>query len=465
MLDEVFKERYKKLNLKQKEAVDTIEGPVLVVAGPGTGKTTILTMRIGQILKLTDTPAHGILAITFTDAGVKAMREKLQEVIGNRAHDIYIHTFHSFASAMISEYPDHFIETLHLRQMTDVEKETLIREILTEKKFAQLRPLGRPDAYVSSISKTISDAKREALTAKEILDFTKREIERVKNDASNLSTRGVTKGELKAEAKELLEKLEKTILFAEVYEQYEKEKNLAKLRDYDDLIISLLVALRTDELFLRLIQERFLYILVDEHQDTNDSQNYIVSLIAEFFKTPNIFIVGDEKQAIYRFQGASVENFLSLQKRFPKMKVISLEENYRSHQHILDASFSMIENNYTDGEHANLRIALKAKGENHKQPIDIVSAENTAAMELYLSEEIKKITVAEPKATIAIITRRNRELEKVLRILEEAGVPVSSERSVDIFHHPIGGAFFDLLEYIADPSRTEAFARTVVGGL
>ncbi len=145
-----------------------------------------------------------------------------------------------------------------------------------------------------------------------------------------------------------------------------------------------MITLRTDELFLRLVQERFLYILVDEHQDTNDSQNFIVGLIAEFFETPNIFIVGDEKQAIYRFQGASVENFLKLQKRWPSMKVINLDTNYRSHQGILDATFSMIENNYAKGEYTDLRLKLVAGKDKKERPLDIIVGENTPAMEEYL---------------------------------------------------------------------------------
>jgi len=171
-----FDERYKNLNKEQKKAVDTIDGPVLVVAGPGTGKTTILTLRIAQILRKTDTPAHGILAITYTDAGVKAMREKLREVIGNRAHDVYINTFHSFASAMISEYPDHFIRIGDFQQITQVEQESLIRNIISDQVFAPLRPLGRPDAYVSSIIRALSDVKKDALTPQMVREYVKSQI-------------------------------------------------------------------------------------------------------------------------------------------------------------------------------------------------------------------------------------------------------------------------------------------------
>src|ERR1035437_1395476 len=121
--DDIFKTQYARLNKAQKEAVDTIEGPVMVIAGPGTGKTSILTLRIAHILQKTDTPPGGILAITYTDAGVRAMRTKLQAIIGDRAHDVRIHTFHSFASSVISEYPDHFLHMSDRKLMTDIEQD------------------------------------------------------------------------------------------------------------------------------------------------------------------------------------------------------------------------------------------------------------------------------------------------------------------------------------------------------
>lgn len=399
---EIFEQKYKSLNPRQREAVDTIEGPVMVIAGPGTGKTTILTLRIANILKQTDTPASGILALTFTEAGVKAMRMKLREIIGARADEVRIHTFHGFAASIIAEFYDHFPHLSRSKQITDIEAEVMIREILTAKKFAPLRPLGDPDLYLGTIIRTISDAKKEAWTPDIVRQFAKDEIEVVKNDEDSLSTRGPTKGKLKAEALKRIEKCEETILFADVYEEYEMRKKgesasakatggQGRKLDFDDLIIELLTALRSDELLLRLLQEKFLYLLVDEHQDTNDSQNLLIRLIADFFENPNVFIVGDEKQAIYRFQGASVENFLKFQNIWKEMKLIPLSENYRSHQSILDASFGMIENNYEGDEHQSLRTRLVAGGKEKQQPIDIVSAGNTEATEKYLMGEIQKI--------------------------------------------------------------------------
>lgn len=464
-MEDNFAKAYKSLNKAQKEAVDTIEGPVMVVAGPGTGKTTVLTLRIANILKQTDTPPGGILAITYTDAGVKAMRAKLRNLIGTRAHEVEMHTFHSFAKAMMNEYQDHFIELSDMKQMTDVDKEILIREIIESPKYKDLRPSGKPDAYLGGIISSISNSKRDAITPEDVRKFANSEIERITKDEDSISTRGVTKGKLKAEAEERIEKCKKTLIFADVYEEYEIGKKRARKLDFDDLIIQLLVTLKSDDLFLRLLQERFLYILVDEHQDTNDAQNYIVSMLADFFETPNVFIVGDEKQAIYRFQGASVENFLLLRKRWPDMKLISLESNYRSHQSILDSSFSVIERNYTEGEHGDLRVKLLSESNESERPIELVSVEDVRTMEDYLVDELKRISKEEPEANIAIITKRNKDLERVIKLLEFNSVPVSSERSVDIFHHPIGVTFFDLITYVHENDKYEYLARTLTTGM
>jgi len=171
-----------RLNKAQKEAVDTIEGPGMVVAGPGTGKTQILTLRIANILLQTDTPASGILALTFTEAGQKAMRLKLRQFIGSRADEVAVHTYHSFASSVIADFPDHFPHLARARQLSDVESENLIREILREKKFVKLRPLGDPDLYVGKIGQTISDCRKEAWTPEIVREFAEKVFAHFKLD-------------------------------------------------------------------------------------------------------------------------------------------------------------------------------------------------------------------------------------------------------------------------------------------
>jgi len=465
MKDLEFTKRYAQLNKEQKRAVDTIEGPVMVIAGPGTGKTTILTLRIANILRETDTPPSGILALTFTDAGVKAMRTKLREIIGGRADEVSIHTFHGFASSVISEFPEHFVHLSRSQQMTDVEAESIIRSILKDKKYAKLRPLGDVDFYVHKIIAGIGDCKKDAWTPDVIADFARKEIERVQNDPESLSTRGSTKGQLKGESLKRIEKCERTILFSGVYKDYELQKKEERKIDFDDLLFELVNALQQDTLLLQLLQEKFLYILVDEHQDTNDSQNIIISLLANFFETPNIFVVGDEKQAIYRFQGASVDNFLKFKHLWKDMQIISLTDNYRSHQGILDATYSMIENNYDEGQYADLRVKLQSGSLEKQRPLDLILAHDSDSADAYLVGELSNISVQEPESTVAVIVRWNRDVDHILSLCEAHGVSVSAERGADIFSHPIGVLYFKLLEYLIDPTRSDCLAYTIAGGL
>jgi DNA helicase-2/ATP-dependent DNA helicase PcrA len=278
-----------------------------------------------------------------------------------------------------------------------------------------------------------------------------------------LSTRGATKGQLKADSLKRIERCERTILFADFYKTYEEKKKTERKMDFDDLIFELVVALKNDELLLRLLQEKFLYILVDEHQDTNDSQNLIVSQLANFFDTPNIFVVGDEKQAIYRFQGASVQNFLRFQDIWKDMKVIQLSDNYRSHQAILDAIFEMIEKNYDDGQFENLRVRLNSKSTEKSKPIDWISAGNIAAADSYLVKELQKVSKTENKT--AVIVRWNRDVEYVLDLCQRNGIPASAERGADIFSNPLGSLYFNLLQYLIDPTSVSGLAETLAAGL
>ncbi len=459
----IFKEKYSKLNKAQKEAVNAIENPIMVVAGPGTGKTTILTLHIAKILLETQATPGSILALTFTDAGVKSMKKKLREIIGGRADEVRIHTFHSFAGSIFSEFPDHFPQLFRTKQVTDIEAESIVRNILKSEKFGKLRPFGEPDYYVGKILKAISDSKKENQDADRVSEFAKGEIERIKNDPASISSRGPTKGKLKADAVGKIEKCERTVLFAEVYRIYENQKKTEKLLDYDDLLIELLKALEEDTQLLSELQEKFQYVHIDEHQDTNESQNTIVMKLVDFFDTPNIFIVGDEKQAIYRFQGASVKNFLTFQSKWKNMKVIKLESNYRSHQAILDATFKMIENNYEEGEHSDLRVKLV--GSRKERPVDIVNCPDVHTQDEYVVKRIKDIEKEDGEASIAIIVRKNREVEHILSVCDRNGIDASAERGVNIFESPTGTLFFDILEFVNDPTNIEAISSTVVRGL
>lgn len=231
-----FEAEYKRLNKAQKEAVDTIEGPVMVVAGPGTGKTQILALRIANILQKTDTQADGILCLTFTNSGVYAMRERLRSYIGSASSRIHIKTFHSFAIKMIEEYYEtlDFVEKPTL--IDDIEASLLFDAILSDHEWKHLRTRANKSLYFHDIKSLISLLKRERLSPDDFGLEIENEIKNIKNDESNISTRGPSKGRLKQEALKRIEGLERTSEVVKFYALYELLKKTKNLLDFNDVL-------------------------------------------------------------------------------------------------------------------------------------------------------------------------------------------------------------------------------------
>jgi len=336
-----FESAYKSLNKAQRAAVDTIEGPVMVVAGPGTGKTQILTLRIANILKQTQMNPQNILALTFTDAGAKAMRERLHRYIGAEAYQVAIYTFHGFAERLIRDYPDAYTRVIGGRPASDLDKITIVENILEDTQFKLLRPIGNPTYYVKPVLNIIGSLKKEYITPDIFAELlTEQETELM--SIEQFHAKGAHKGKERGEYTKCEKSLQKNRELLLLYRQYESLLSEGSLYDFEDMIVETVKALQSNEDMLRDLQETYQYVLADEHQDVNGSQNKILELLCNFHDQPNIFVVGDEKQAIYRFQGASLENFLYFEDMFPNTQRISLTENYRSGQTILDAAHSLI---------------------------------------------------------------------------------------------------------------------------
>lgn len=371
-----FEEKYNQLNLAQKEAVDTIEGPVVVVAGPGTGKTQILTLRIANILKNAGVgiEPENILALTFTNAGVQAMKKRLAEFIGSDlAYRVGIFTFHSFAEEQIKHYPDFFPNLAYSSVATDVECLQIIEKILKENDFTYLKTFSSETHYVKDILSAINELKKEGIDPELFMQKIEEQGKNILADEDSYykrATKKFKKGDLKPQA---LKPVEKNKELQQVYSIYQEELKSKKLYDYSDMILALVDKMENDDEFLSILQEQYQYILVDEHQDTNEGQNRIISALIDsphLNSRPNIFTVGDDKQAIYRFQGASVENFLLFKQKFADVKVINLTDNYRSTQNILDISHSLIEKNESGETHQKLEsFVSKQKVESNEQGV------------------------------------------------------------------------------------------------
>jgi DNA helicase-2/ATP-dependent DNA helicase PcrA len=296
---ESFTTAYNALNTEQKRAVDTIDGPVMVIAGPGTGKTQVLAVRIANILTKTDTSPDGVLCLTFTNAGVKAMRERLMRLIGPTGSRVRITTFHSFALDQIEKYYGAVGYDAAPTLLDATSMIVLFDELLHSREWHYLRPRSNKALYVNDIQSLISVLKRERITADEFRTTIAAEIERAKNDPENISSRGESKGQLKKEIEKKIESLERSSEVADFYEAYESLKNKRALVDYNDVLELLVQIVEQSDDARDTLREQFLYVLVDEHQDSSGIQNKFLETVWQETEKPNIFVVGDDRQLIY----------------------------------------------------------------------------------------------------------------------------------------------------------------------
>ena len=455
-----FTEAYANLNPAQRQAVDAIEGPVMVVAGPGTGKTQILTLRIANILLQTDVQPENILALTFTESGAKAMRDRLRRYIGAAAYRVPIFTFHGFSGRLISEYPDAFPRVIGGRPATDVDKVHIIEQILTDPVYTLLRPLGNPSYYVLPILRMISTLKQEYVTPDTLATVIAQQETQLQS-IEPVHTKGAHAGKVRGEYKDFEKKINKNKELLHIYRHYEQQLQAARLFDFDDMIVEAVEALERDQDMLRDLQETYQYILADEHQDVNGAQNKILSSLASFHENPNIFVVGDEKQAIYRFQGASLENFLYFMEAFPSTQQIVLTENYRSGQTVLDAAQDLM---HTDDEilaamRTPLSAALVPAAQVTRRDFSHQAVEDDWLVSVINAQLSAGITPNE----VAVIVRTNREVEGVSARLRQAGIPVTASADGDILEHPITKSIQAVIAAILAPS-DEAALFTVMHG-
>lgn len=301
---------YESLNPEQCEAVRHFEGPLLILAGAGSGKTRVLTHRIARLIEEEGIPPWNILAITFTNKAASEMRERVERMLPEGAHGVWVSTFHSTCARILRRYIDRIGYSSSFTIYDGDDQKSLIKEIC---KRLQVDTKLYKERYFMSV---ISSAKDRLLGPEEYAI------------------------EVQADLAQADIQKQKTV---QVYREYQKELQSNNALDFDDLIC------RTVELFqkcpdvLESYQERFRFILVDEYQDTNEAQFRLVSLLASKYR--NLCVVGDDDQSIYRFRGADIRNILNFEQSFPDAKVIRLEQNYRSTQNILDAANEVIRHN------------------------------------------------------------------------------------------------------------------------
>ncbi len=451
----VFDEAYKKLNKAQKEAVDRIDGPVSVIAGPGTGKTQILALRIANILLKTDTSPENILALTYTTAGVISMRKRLLEIIGDRAYRVHIYTFHAFCEHVIKEFPFYFTSFNGAKVIQDLERVEIIETIIKNNTFTELVSFSDEFSFLSKIADAILTIKHEGLSD---IQFQEKIPEWEKTLRANEDIyykkdyQKYKKGDIKpAEEEKIQKKLAKVRELGTIFSLYQEELQKLRLYDFSDMVLSVLAELAVNKSLLADMQETYQYILLDEHQDTNVGQNMLVEFLADaehLEKKPNIFTVGDEKQSIYRFQGASAETFSRFRNSYESVFEVTLTQNYRSSQDILDGAHSLI----VKSPSLEKSIKLKAQ-EVGKEKIYVKEFSNYKFELLDLAEEIKdKIHKGVSPSEIAVLYRANKNVRDIKTIFDFYQIPYTIFSKDPILEDPNIRNLILLLKVIDNPN-------------
>ena len=380
------------LNEMQQLAVDTTEGPLLILAGAGSGKTTVLVNRVEHIISSHLATPWQVLAITFTNKAAGELRERLVSAIGEEANDIWAYTFHSCCSRILRRFGEKIGYTNHFTIYDTDDSRRVMKQCQKQ--------LGIEDKLINhkSILAEISRAKDSLISPEEYKQTAQNDFRKSK--------------------------------IAECYELYQAQLKKSDAMDFDDIIFNTVKLLEENEDVRNIYQTQFKYVMVDEYQDTNHAQYVLTSLLADKYK--NICVVGDDDQSIYRFRGATIENILSFENHYKGAKVIRLEENYRSTQNILDGANAVISHN----KNRKGKTLFTRSGSGDKIVYKTVMSESEESQYI-IDEIVKNVNNGMKYSDHAILYRMNAQSRNLEVMLTKSGIS----------HRIIGGhRFFDRKE-------------------
>jgi DNA helicase-2/ATP-dependent DNA helicase PcrA len=502
-----FQAAYKLLNDAQRVAVDAVEGPVLVVAGPGTGKTQLLSTRVANILKTTDTKPGNVLCLTYTNKAAVNMKERIIKLAGQDGSKVPVKTFHSFAGEIMNLYPDYFWNAARLAVTPDSVQLEILESILMELPLDNPLALKFAGQYtlLSDIKRAISLTKDAGLTPdklKALVEVNLAYIEEIEADLADILETRLSAKNLEALQDKIktlpvqtidanvypltslstviLEGLDEAVkldagssktantgawkkrwlqtvdgrkgMFDErrrnqwwlelagVYASYLEQMHERGFYDYADMLVEVIAQAEQHSELLADLQERFSHVLIDEFQDTTPAQLRLAHLVADHHSaggSPNLMVVGDDDQTIYKFSGAELNNMLGFKRRYPAVKIIVLTDNYRSTQAVLDSAKRVI-------EQAENRLVKQDKSLDK----NLVAADPPEAGEIiarnYASRELEHSLIARdiqqryrPDRSLAVLARGHDSLIKLAGILQQLGVPVRYEQQSNALDHEI----------------------------
>ena len=423
-----------KLNAAQKQAVFHVDGPALVVAGAGTGKTAVISMRIAHLLLSEKIPAESILALTFTEKAATEMQDRVERLLPYGYVDSDILTFHALGDKILREFgfelglPSDFVV------MSGFQQSIVMRQVLDGIELSYYKKPSDPFSFSDALLQAISRLKDENISAEDFTVFAKSQA----------------KKEDPAEAERIRD-------LSDIYTAYQSSCLDKGMIDHGDQIMLVISLLRSFPKILSYLQLKYKYILVDEYQDTNFSQSYLLKLLSK--KRQNIMVVGDDDQSIYGFRGAAISNILSFTRDFPGAVQIVLNNNYRSSQKILDASYKLIQNNNPYRLEVENKINKKLTGDK-KIPSDVVVTTadtlpvemNNLAQQILMYNQEKNI----PFSEIAVLLRTNRQAIDVANALQKHSVPYVVSESQNLFDQAEIKVLVNFIHILSDPSASAA---------
>ncbi|TWT16493.1 ATP-dependent DNA helicase [Streptococcus sp. sy010] len=448
-----YEVEFAKLNPKQKEAVETVEGPVMVIAGPGTGKTQILSRRVANILLNHNANPEDIVCLTYTEAGASEMLDRLENLLGESGRNVRVSTIHAFCSGLILANPDYFEN--QPKVISTAAQYEILKEIMDEH-IQEGDVLYKNSGYRYSSKGPLLDLfsrmKRNNFNEDTLKNEITSYVEQMKTSRGEGEFHGLgykKSDKLTAKGEALKTRLEKSIAGARLNEIYMEKLAEKNYFDFDDMILWVKALLEENTAFQQLVSASIKYLFVDEFQDSSVLQNELIDLLVAGQENPNIFVVGDDDQSIYRFQGVSATNIEDFSKKYHPTEIV-LEENYRSSQVIIDAAKELIQNNPRKDK--QLQAAGANKDYLQKAPTLTKYETDAAEMRGVLNDVKELIAHGVAPKEIGIIYGRNNYGKKLAKLFRQQGIPVHIKIDDDLFADAFFIKLYSMLKYLNRPT-------------
>lgn len=425
------------LNRAQLQAVRHRRGPALVIAGAGTGKTTVITRRVAWLISQGLARPEEILAVTFTDKAAREMEDRVDQLLPYGVVNTNIMTFHALGEQILREYGLEIGLRPDFTVMPNLAQIVFLQEQLQSQELRYWRPPHNPYGFVEELVRHFSRLKDEDISPARYLRYAKAQLKRAKGRDQRLEA-------------------EKYLEVAQIFERYVARARALGQIDFGDQIQLVLELFAKRPNIRRILQRRFTYILVDEYQDTNVAQTKLVEQLAG--QHHNLFVVGDDDQAIYRFRGASVSNILQFKQRYPRAKQIVLRRNYRSTQQVLDTSYRLIQHNNPDRLEITNRINKRLlSGSRGPAPI-FHQAETLPAEMDYMARTVRQLIDEQgiEPSEIAILLRKNNQSGLVSGALQRHGIAFVQTQNTSLLDQPEVKLLVQTIRWLNNQSDSQA---------